>query len=240
MAGWQTPINAGLRPPPAAASGIDRGLPASACCHHRFDSKFCANFSARAVYARILAAAENAQYGGYTRSAPGGQPPPSYAPYPWSGSVGEPPTESYDLAQQAGSVRSLARQTLAPQNAVRASGGVPPLQWSDRLADAAQDWADHLVATGQFAHRPDDPYGENLNEITGGSASPQQVVDAWADEARHYDIRTNTCTAICGHYAQIVWESTRTVGCGVSGSADREVWVREYDPPGNVVGYRPF
>jgi hypothetical protein len=61
VAGWQTPINAGLRPPPTAADGIDRGLPASARCHHRFDGKVCANFLVGAVYARILAAADSDQ-----------------------------------------------------------------------------------------------------------------------------------------------------------------------------------
>ena len=64
---------------------------------------------------------------------------------------------------------------LAPQNAVRALFGEPPLRWSSDLADAAQDWADRLVATGQFDHRPDDPYGEKFTRITGGSASPKQV-----------------------------------------------------------------
>lgn len=187
----------------------------------------------------FAAAAAHAQYGGYT-FPPGYPPPPSYVPYPQSGSTGEPPDGGYYPAQPGGSARSLARETLAPQNVVRSSVGEPPLVWSSRLADAAQAWADHLAETGQFAHNPDDPYGENLYEITGGSASPQQVVEAWADEARDYDIRTNTCYGMCGHYTQIVWRATRAVGCGVIGGGDREVWVCEYDPAGNVVGFRPY
>ncbi|HTW72142.1 MAG TPA: CAP domain-containing protein, partial [Acetobacteraceae bacterium] len=77
-------------------------------------------------------------------------------------------------------------------------------------------------------------------EITGGTASPDQVVGAWADEARDYDIRTNRCTSVCGHYTQIVWRATRWVGCGVAAAAGQEIWVCEYDPPGNVIGYRPY
>lgn len=147
---------------------------------------------------------------------------------------------AYPAAQAGGSALSLGRQTLAPQNAVRASVGEAPLRWSDSLADVAQRWAEHLIAVGQFAHSPDSPYGENLYEITGGSASPQQVVNAWAEEARNYDIRSNVCYGTCGHYTQIVWRTTQRVGCGVAGGADREIWVCEYDPPGNVAGYRPF
>jgi pathogenesis-related protein 1 len=135
---------------------------------------------------------------------------------------------------------SLAQAMLKAHNAVRTSVGVPPLVWSDQLAEVAQDWADHLIATGGLLHRPDNRYGENLYTISGGTASPAQVVDFWAAEARGYDIRSNSCRGVCGHYTQIVWGKTRTVGCAVATDRRREVWVCNYDPPGNVIGYRPY
>ncbi len=134
----------------------------------------------------------------------------------------------------------LARAMLAAHNAVRARVGVPPLVWSDRLAAAALGWAEQLIATGAFAHRPNDRYGENLYTIYGAFASPGQVVGAWADEARGYDIRSNTCFGVCGHYTQLVWRQTRMVGCAVASRGPREVWVCEYDPPGNYIGTRPY
>jgi pathogenesis-related protein 1 len=135
---------------------------------------------------------------------------------------------------------SYAQAMLDAHNTVRARVGVLPLVWSTQLADVAQDWANHLIATGGFAHRPDNRYGENLYTISGGTASPAQVVGYWADEARGYDVRTNTCRGVCGHYTQVVWAKTRAVGCAVGRDTRREVWVCNYDPPGNVVGYRPF
>lgn len=135
---------------------------------------------------------------------------------------------------------SDASELLQPQNEIRVRVGVPPLVWSPQLAAAAQDWADHLIQTGGFAHTPNDPYGENLYEIDGATASPAQVVGAWADEARYYDVRTDSCTSVCGHYTQIVWRATRGVGCGVASAAGREIWVCEYDPPGNMIGHRPY
>ncbi len=125
-------------------------------------------------------------------------------------------------------------------NAVRAPLGLPPLLWSAQLAAVARAWADHLIATGAFEHRPSDPYGENLYAIIGGTASPRDVVAAWAGEASSYDLRTNTCSGVCGHYTQIVWRATRRVGCAVASDGQRQVWVCNYDPPGNVIGYPPY
>jgi pathogenesis-related protein 1 len=45
---------------------------------------------------------------------------------------------------------------------------------------------------------------------------------------------------MCGHYTQIVWRNTKAVGCAVGGKGAREVWVCDYDPPGNYVGQRPY
>jgi uncharacterized protein YkwD len=115
-----------------------------------------------------------------------------------------------------------------------------PLKWSKQLAERAQDWADALLARRQFVHRPNSTFGENLFEITGAAASPWQVVMAWAAEAQNYDYNSNKCHGVCGHYTQIVWSSTREVGCAVARSGGREVWVCNYDPPGNWIGERPY
>jgi pathogenesis-related protein 1 len=135
---------------------------------------------------------------------------------------------------------SLARAMLDAHNAIRARVGVPPLVWSPQLAAAAQEWVNHLIATHRFEHNTFDRYGENLYAISGGVASPDEVVGAWAEEARGYDIRTNSCTGVCGHYTQLVWRTTRAAGCAVASDAYRQVWMCDYDPPGNIVGERPY
>jgi uncharacterized protein YkwD len=129
---------------------------------------------------------------------------------------------------------------LEAQNAVRAKLDIPPLKWSDQLAARAQDWADTLLARGEFIHRPKSPYGENLFAVEGASVSPEDVVEAWATESRDYDYKTNKCSKVCGHYTQLVWAATKQVGCGVARGPRREVWVCDYDPPGNYVGKRPY
>jgi uncharacterized protein YkwD len=134
----------------------------------------------------------------------------------------------------------LAHDMLAAHNAVRATAEVAPLVWSDHLAAISQEWADTLLSRKQFVHSRNAAYGENLFEIRGGAASPAKVVEAWAAESRQYDYATNQCRGVCGHYTQIVWSSTKAVGCAVARGDGREVWVCEYDPPGNWVGQRPY
>jgi uncharacterized protein YkwD len=168
----------------------------------------------------------NAQYPwSYAPYNPGYNP---YAPY-------APRNSPYVAASP-----SLARDMLATHNAVRARVGVPPLAWSAQLAALAQDWANALIASQAFSHRPNNRYGENIYAISGGAASAAEAVATWAGEARGYDIRNNSCSGICGHYTQLIWRSTTTVGCGVASDAERQVWVCNYNPPGNVVGYRPY
>jgi pathogenesis-related protein 1 len=135
---------------------------------------------------------------------------------------------------------SLAREILAAHNDVRARYDVPPVRWSNRLAAHAQEWANHLLQERQFSHRPHPIFGENLFDITGARAAPSEVVGDWASEARDYSYRANTCRAVCGHYTQLVWAGTREVGCAVARDPGREVWVCNYDPPGNWIGQRPY
>lgn len=131
---------------------------------------------------------------------------------------------------------------LVLQNSIRSSLGELPLVWSSELTDAAQEWANHLIESGTFKHHASGVYGENLYEIIGGTATPQDVVSAWAKEKKYYDLDNNSCSVDvdCGHYTQIVWSTTRAVGCAFATDPRRQVWVCEYYPAGNVIGYRPY
>jgi uncharacterized protein YkwD len=144
------------------------------------------------------------------------------------------------VAQSSPQPSGFAREMLDAHNAVRARVGVPMLSWSNQLASAAQAWADTLLRRGRFQHQSRSPYGENLFEIQGGAADPREVIDAWASESAHYDNRKNRCRGECGHYTQLVWRSTSQVGCAVARGKGREIWVCEYNQPGNIVGRRAY
>jgi uncharacterized protein YkwD len=120
--------------------------------------------------------------------------------------------------------------------------GVPPLGWSDQLAQVAQRWADKLMTSGIFVHSSDMRYGENLFQISGYGATSTafEVVNAWGAESDFYRYANNSCRGECGHYTQVVWRDTKQVGCAVSRDDKREIWVCEYAPYGNIIGERPY
>jgi len=132
------------------------------------------------------------------------------------------------------------QEMVAAHNFYRAQVGVPSLHWSSRLAARAQQWADTLIQRRTFAPRRDGVFGENLYEVVDGSVTPAEVVKTWDSEKVNYRYDSNSCSARCGHYTQVIWRDTKEVGCGVARDARREVWVCNYDPPGNVVGERPY
>ncbi len=182
----------------------------------------------------------NVDYGDLAPTIRRRTPDPQFAPTTYLGVLGHS-TELSRTGHQSDGI-SLAQDMLAPQNSVRAAVGEPPLIWSSELAGVAQKWADHLIATGAFEHHRGGPYGENLYDITGGTATPRHVVSAWTNEIRDYDVQANSCSgdSDCGHYTQIVWSTTRAVGCALAAASSRQVWVCEYYPAGNVIGYRPY
>jgi pathogenesis-related protein 1 len=135
----------------------------------------------------------------------------------------------------------------AAHNAVRAAvqtqPALPPLIWSQTIADYAQQWATSLATTmcAQPQHRSGvdllaKGYGENLatfgagGTLKGGTASTaEQAVSAWAAEKACWTFGTisgtETCDKTCytnlhsdgcGHYTQVVWRGSTMLGCGVA------------------------
>lgn len=129
----------------------------------------------------------------------------------------------------------------AARCAVATADPLPPLAWSSEVAATAQAYADALAAEGCPLQHSSSPYGEN---IFWGSATydGQFVVDAWMTEESCYSGGSiGDCSCTCGHYTQIVWRDTTRVGCGVGACpGGGEIWVCNYDPPGNYVGQPPF
>lgn len=146
-------------------------------------------------------------------------------------------TTVYDVSSQAG-----IQQMLSAHNSWRKRTGVPPLTWSPQLANYAQEWANKLARENKFEHRKNSPYGENLAWAGGQQLSPERVVNMWGEEVKDYNYNANSCKPgkMCGHYTQIVWRNTKQVGCGMARSNGKEVWVCNYNPPGNYRGQRPY
>jgi len=131
---------------------------------------------------------------------------------------------------------------LKAHNEVRAERQIPPLKWSPRMADLAQEWAEHLARLGKLEHDLNRKVGQNLFASFGARRGPAFVVEQWAGEAADYDERRFRCSAgaVCGHFTQLIWRNTREVGCGVAVRGDNQFWVCYYNPPGNFIGEHPY
>lgn len=150
-----------------------------------------------------------------------------------------------------GTDNNLAERLLAGHNRERAAMGIPPLAWNELLARDARLYADHLTRVGYLVHSEDDPaetdpQGENLWAGTRGYYGPEQMVGLWVDEKKDFKSGVFPNNSVSGdlenvaHYTQVVWRSSRAVGCAVAHGAEDDFLVCRYSEGGNVIGERPF
>lgn len=142
---------------------------------------------------------------------------------------------------------------LDVHNSARAEVGSVPLSWSAILENKSMYWAKYLAIDNdcRLEHSKDD-FGENLfwasaTEWSSGHVEPQEITSAyiaetWLSELNDYNTSDNSCAAgkQCGHYTQMIWSTTRKIGCAASLCTNNaQIWVCKYDPPGNYIGRRP-
>jgi len=140
---------------------------------------------------------------------------------------------------------------LARHNQWRASQGASNmngLAYNESLAILAEGWAEQCI----FGH-PNGIWpnytliGQNLYAISGADLDMNDGCDAWGNETAYYNFTGNSCQKgqQCGHYTQVTWANTRTVGCAyqTNCSYGGYIWTYlfcNYYPPGNYVGQWPF
>ncbi|CAI7780138.1 unnamed protein product, partial [Closterium sp. NIES-54] len=119
------------------------------------------------------------------------------------------------------------------------------------VAAEAQAWATVLTnSTNNCALSHGGNPGEGQNLSGGGPAgyySNAAAVSWWVGEGDLYSyaVFSGGCStgswADCGHYTQVIWNNTRTVGCGKASCGTKaDVWACNYYPPGNYGGQLPY
>ena len=137
-------------------------------------------------------------------------------------------------------------------NSARAAVGVPPLVWSDKLAADAKTWVEYLASSTCFPqtcvhdteHLGTLGEGENVAN-TGPPRNPPQPAEMikaiWLAKKNDYHGGPPTTgkikpgTGVTGHYTQMVWNTTKAVGCAIAASITTysDILVCRYSPPGN-------
>ncbi|GGA92130.1 CAP domain-containing protein [Puia dinghuensis] len=132
-------------------------------------------------------------------------------------------------------------------NTYRSALQLPPLVWSPALAKDALAWGQHLAAIDKGQHDASirGKEGENLWWGTADAFSYADMVDMWGNEKNSFrygvfpDVGTSR-GAMVGHYTQMVWKNTTSVGCALVGNGTNDYLVCRYAVPGNVVGEKPY
>ncbi len=129
-------------------------------------------------------------------------------------------------------------------NEARSAVGVSSILWDEELAPVAKKHANKLAQKCGGLYHSRSEYGENIASSWGYNPN-YNAVEAWVDEKRWYDYDSNSCqpNQVCGHYTQVVWEDSKSLGCAVSkckrNGTKKKYMVCNYNPPGNYIGQKP-
>ncbi|XP_038987569.1 pathogenesis-related protein 1C-like [Phoenix dactylifera] len=157
----------------------------------------------------------------------------------------EPPTKPPGLVSFTGgkgSYKMMAHEFLKAHNEIRKLAGEKPYVWDKKLARYARRWAEQRREQCDTTHSHG-PYGENMFWGTGWDWKAKEAVQNWAKEHLYYNRTERSCLPerMCGHFTQIVWNSTARVGCARVECYHGGVIIScNYEPPGNYVGEDPF
>ena len=155
-----------------------------------------------------------------------------------------------DMAPKPRGVELFKAAMIRDHNAVRRDFGVPSLIWDEGLAADATAYARTLATTRRFQHavriagRP--VQGENLWMGTRSAFAYHDMTGSWIEEGRDFasgmfpDVSRTGSWHDVGHFTQMIWGGTRSVGCGLAANPENEVLVCRYFPAGNVMGERPL
>ncbi|KAL5971790.1 Golgi-associated plant pathogenesis-related protein 1 [Taenia solium] len=109
------------------------------------------------------------------------------------------------------------------------------------LAESAQSYSEVLVRDTSFQHSRISDVGENLAKLSGSLSmkdlSAAQVTLSWYNEIKNYHF-VGEDPIRCGHFSQLIWQSTTAMGMGIAESADGRtvIVVAHYQPQGNCIG----
>ncbi|KAJ3327232.1 hypothetical protein HDU76_012168 [Blyttiomyces sp. JEL0837] len=119
-------------------------------------------------------------------------------------------------------------------NQLRAKVGArSDLQWSDSLAQTAQNEVNQLVSMGC----PNEDLSQGSNEFTGSPANAWNGPD-WCQIAIKDWFNEGFDGSDYNHASQMTWSTTNNIGCAVASSSDGGCTsiVCHYDPIGNYIG----
>ncbi|KAF9365446.1 hypothetical protein BGX34_009971 [Mortierella sp. NVP85] len=116
---------------------------------------------------------------------------------------------------------------LDTHNKYRARHQAPPLTWDATVAASAAA----AIAPCEFKHSGS-KYGENL---AAGYQNFKAGIDAWYNEVKFYNYNNPGFAMNTGHFTQVVWKSTKAIGCAKKKCPKWTIYNCQYKAAGNIV-----
>ncbi|XP_041359634.1 cysteine-rich venom protein VAR8-like [Gigantopelta aegis] len=130
---------------------------------------------------------------------------------------------------------------LNDHNTVRSSlraANVYKMKWSNQLAREALAWIQHCQMQHQQQGR-----GENLAMVYGHGVNVDMLVNTavngWYQEKNMWRYGDGFSSAT-GHYTQMIWCSSKVMGCAAKQCPDKLLLACFYSPQGNIIGQLPY
>ncbi|KAF9929935.1 hypothetical protein FBU30_001094 [Linnemannia zychae] len=147
----------------------------------------------------------------------------------WPQSRPDPIPQTEEQFKASGLSGSEIQNILDHHNYYRSLHGAPPLSWNWDAANFGENWLQKC--NFQHSHGR---FGENL---AAGYSDFPAAIKAWYDEVSQYDFNNPGFSSRTGHFTQVVWKGTRSVGCAKRACPSWTIYICDYDPPGNIVSW---
>lgn len=93
---------------------------------------------------------------------------------------------------------------------------------------------------GRLQHKTEGDIGQNLAyvRVSGQSnVKAEEIANMWYNEVKDYNFKKAVFQPSTGHFTQLVWAATTSVGVGIASTPDGKTYVvANYSPAGNVQG----
>jgi uncharacterized protein YkwD len=149
----------------------------------------------------------------------------------------EPQTESLALTDLKAATSQQKQDFLDMHNMYRCMHGVPPVTWSNAVADNAQKYVHGMTrmkhAQSYKITPPAGPAGENLAMGSAGM-SAKRATEMWYAEVSNcgpFPGCKDGSRGVTGHFTPIVWKGVKEIGC--TSAMQPKIWclcVRMCDP----------
>jgi len=161
------------------------------------------------------------------------------------------PRSLYDDADAEGIVKlhDELRASVTPGPPI----DMEKMLWNDALATAAQGYAEECtwghgqpkwIGDLEIDGSPlsEETVGQNMFRGANDRFDWKNATNLWFNERVDYHYATTTCNKgkECGHYTQLVWSTSKHIGCGWHKCPHKDFIICNYFPPGNWKGEKPY